>query len=194
MLNLISAILFSFSANLDNIAIGISYGIKKIHIPNITTFFIAIFTTVFTLISMLLGKYIILFLNENLANSIGSYFLMLLGIIYIIKEILESFKKKQRSNTKNDIIQNKNKDIINIKIKELTIIVFTLSINNIGAGIAASATGINVFLTCIFSFLSSFVFLIFGNNLGKKVINIYIEKYCNIISAIILILIGFIQL
>lgn len=191
MLDLISAILFSFSANLDNIAIGISYGIKKIHIPNVTTFFIAIFTTIFTLISMMLGRYIILFLDETIANSIGSYLLVLLGSIYIVKEIFESLSKNKRSDDENEIIKTKN--ITNIKIKELIVVVFMLSINNIGAGIAASATGMNILLTCIFSFLFSYIFLLFGNNLGRKVTGNYIEKYCNIISSIILILIGIME-
>lgn len=191
MLNLISAILFSFSANLDNIAIGLSYGIKKIHISNLTTLFIALFTTIFTFASMILGKYIIIFFNENMANSIGSYLLILLGIIYIIKDIIQSFRKNQ-PNEKKEI--TKINDIINIKTKELIVIVFILSINNIGAGIAASATGISILLTCIFSFLFSFLFLLLGNNIGKIVIGKYIEKYCNTISAAILILIGLIQL
>ncbi len=191
MLNLISALLFSFSSNLDNIAIGISYGVKKIHISNLTTLFIALFTTIFTFVSMILGKYIIIFFNENIANSIGSYLLIFLGIIYIIKDIIQNFKKNEQIEEKS--ITKKN-NIINIKIKELIAVVFILSINNIGAGIAASATGISILLTCIFSLLFSFLFLLLGNNIGKIVISKYIEKYCNIISAAILILIGLIQL
>ena len=73
-------------------------------------------------------------------------------------------------------------------------IIFILSVNNIATGIAASATGIDIFVTTVFSFLFSFLFLAIGNNIGKKVISKYIEKYSTLASSIILIIIGLIQL
>lgn len=200
MLNLISAILFSLSANLDNIAIGISYGIKKIHIPYISTFFIAIFTTIFTVLSMILGKSLSMLLNENIINNVSSYVLILFGIFYIIEDLIKSIKTPSKKNTNNlkNIVDkrcyNPSYLLKNIKIKEITNIIFILSVNNIATGIAASATGIDIFVTTVFSFLFSFLFLAIGNNIGKKVISKYIEKYSTLASSIILIIIGLIQL
>ena len=182
MINFICAILFSLAANLDNIAIGISYGLKKIHIPSYTILLISIFTTLFTAVSMLFGI-CLNNLNYTLANSIGAYILIFLGIYTLIKDFI--FKKKHE---KNDITNPKN-----INIKDLTAIIILLSTNNIAAGIAASATGINVVTTSFFSFIFSYFFILIGNNIGKNVLNIYVQKYSNLLSSLLLILLGILQ-
>jgi len=188
LINLLTAILFSFSANLDNIAIGISYGLKKIHINIFKILMISIFTTLFTFTSMFLVKYLINILNEKYANSIGIYLLITIGIYTLTKDIIQKFKCKNMKKTK---IKNQLKSI---DFKELITIILLLSTNNIAAGFAASATGINIVVTAIFSFIFSFVLLLLGNTIGKKIINQSIEKYCNILSSLLLIIIGFIEL
>lgn len=189
MINLISAILFSFSANLDNIAIGISYGLKKIHISIFKILMISIFTTLFTFISMFLGKYLVSILNEKYANCFGAYLLIALGIYTFTKDVFEKIKYKRKR------IKNKTeKELKPIDFRELMTLILMLSTNNIAAGIAASATGVNILATTIFSFLFSFSLLLLGNTIGKNIINKFMEKYCNIISSLILILIGFIEL
>lgn len=187
MINLISAILFGLSANLDNIAIGISYGLKKIHISFFKVFMISIFTTLFTFISMFLGKYLVNLLNENIANSIGAYILIILGTYTILKECIIKLRYRHKR------IKNE-KPIKPIDFKELMTLILILSTNNIAAGIAASAAGINILLTTIFSFIFSFLLLLISNRIGKNILNSFVEKYCNIISSIILTLLGIIEL
>ena len=185
MVNILLAILFSFSANLDNIPIAISYGLKKIHIPYSKILIISIFTTLFTFISMSLGSYLTTILSEKIANSVGSYILIILGIYTIIKEIIDKRKINRCC---------KFEDIEPITFFDTMTIVLILSTNNIAAGIAASAAGLNILITTIFSFIFSFSFLLIGNIIGKNIINKFIEKYCNLISSLILILIGIVQL
>lgn len=187
MINLISAILFSFSANLDNIAIGISYGLKKIHISNYKILMISIFTTLFTFISMYLGDYFSKILNKNIANSLGAYLLIILGIYTLVKDMLN----KNNPITLKDISKCK---IVKICFKDFMTIILMLSTNNIAAGIAASVTGVNILLTIISSFFFSYIFLYIGNKIGKYTINNFIQKNCNLISSLILIIIGIIQL
>lgn len=189
MFEFIYALLFSFSANLDNIAIGISYGIKNIHIPIYKNLLIAIFTTAFTFISMLLGKSLSVFLSENIANYIGAFVLIAIGVFSIMKEI---FSKKDECE---DLTFCKEKKLSMIAIKELVTIIIMLSINNIAAGIAASVAGIHILFTTICTFIFSFVFLFFGNKIGKRVgNNKFVEKYANIFGAFILIIVGILQI
>lgn len=194
MINLISAILFSFSANLDNIAIGISYGLKKIHISLFKILMISVFTTLFTFISMFIGKYLVNILNEKYANSFGAFLLIGLGLYTLVKDILE--KIRYRNNKKNnDKIEKTTENVLKpIIFKELMTIILLLSTNNIAAGIAASVTGVNILATTVLSFIFSFALLLLGNTIGKNIINEFIEKYCNILSALLLIIIGFIEL
>lgn len=185
MVNILLAILFSFSANLDNIPISMSYGLKKIHIPYSKILMISIFTTLFTFISMFLGRYITTIINKQVSNSIGSCILIVLGIYTIIKEIIE--KRNLNRCYKYDNIEP-------ITFFDTMKIVLILSTNNIAAGIAASASGLNILITTLLSFLFCFSFLLIGNTIGKNILNKIIENNCNLISSLILILIGIIQL
>ncbi|MEG2645945.1 MAG: manganese efflux pump [Clostridia bacterium] len=181
-MTLISAILFSFAANLDNIAIGISYGIKKTNIAFLNNLLISVVTTFITYVSMLLGKSIILFFNfESFANLLGATLLIAIGSINLIQDILKkSFKK--------DSI------ISEITFKETLSILFILSSNNVAAGIASSVAGINIFYTTFLTFILGFLFLYIGNTLGKSILNKYIVKYCCFISSLFLIVLGFFEI
>lgn len=187
MINILSAILFSFSANIDNIALGIAYGIKKIHISNIKNFLITLCTSFITIVSMKLGDYIFSFFNERISNSIGSIALILIGTFGILKILYNKYIKKKSIGTEN--FQYKK-----LEFKELMSIVFTLSCNNIAVGFAASVAGIDLITTLISTFIFSFFFLYIGNKLGKNMINKVLSKYSDIIGSLILILIGVIQL
>lgn len=188
MINLISTLLFSFSANLDNIAIGVSYGVKNIHITIYKNLIIAFFTSLFTFFSMFLGNYIAMFLSENFANKIGASLLIIIGSYSLFKELIKKQKTDNNTNIKNEKLKT-------IRFKEIISLILILSVNNIAAGIAASVAGINIILALIFTFLFSFTFLFIGNRIGNRVINNnFIEKYSNIISSLILIFIGLIQI
>lgn len=192
MINLISALLFSFSANLDNIVIGVSYGIKKIHISFSKNIIIAIFTSLFTFVSMYLGKYLSNFLSENIANIIGSSFLIAIGLFSIIKEYIIGKGNKKDDN--GVLVEVRNR-VESIRTKEMVTIILMLSLNNIAAGIAASVVGINILFTTICTFIFSCLFLLIGNKIGRNAINNkFIEKYSTLIASLILILLGVISI
>lgn len=189
MINLITAILFSFSANIDNIAIGISYGIKKIHISIYKNIIIALFTSFFTFLSMYLGSYIAILLSEKVANILGPFVLLIIGFYSIISELV---KKK---NNNDELLVFENRQINVLSFKELATLIFMLSINNIAVGIAASVSGIHILVATISTFLFSLFLLYIGNIIGLKALNNkFIEKYSCFISSLILIIIAIIQL
>ena len=188
MISIISAIIFSFSANIDNIAVGILYGTKKIHISCIYTLIIALCTSIITSGSMYIGKILLNFLNINIANIIGAVGLILIGIIGIIKYIIDKTKKKYEFNNLNETIK-----YTSIKSKDLIVIIFTLSLNNFAAGIAASVAGTLIIPTLISTFFFSFIFMYIGNHLGKKLISNILNNYSELISSFILILLGVIE-
>lgn len=182
MLNILKALAFAFSANIDNIAIGISYGIKKIKIGSKINLIIAILMAIITYITMFVGKSISNLFNINLIHKIGAYSLILIGTYLLFKEIFFKIKEKD------------NEELSNLTLKNILIIVFTLSTNNIATGIAASMIGINIYLTFLFTFIFSFLLLYIGNKIGRNILNKRIEKYSNILSALILIILGLFQI
>lgn len=182
MLNILKALAFAFSANIDNIAIGISYGIKKIKIGSKINLIIAILMAIITYITMFVGKSISNLFNINLIHKIGAYSLILIGTYLLFKEIFFKIKEKD------------SEELSNLTLKNILIIVFTLSTNNIATGIAASMIGINIYLTFLFTFIFSFLLLYIGNKIGRNILNKRIEKYSNILSALILIILGLFQI
>lgn len=200
MLNIISCILFSIAANFDNIIIGMLFGLKKIHIPLTKNIFISLFTTVITVIAMLFSNFLFLVFDAKIINLIGSISLLTIGFTGIIVNILKkgflsNKKKNENENENNNNDKKENEISINsLKIKNLITIIFSLSINNIGTGIAASATGINIIFSFFSNLVSSFFALLIGNNLGKNILNSYITKYSDVICYLLIIFLGVIQL
>jgi putative sporulation protein YtaF len=89
MSTFLSALLFSLSSNLDNLVVGIAYGIKKINMKLLANLIIAIITSTGTFLAMSLGSYISAFLSEYIANILGSAVIIILGLYFVIQSILK---------------------------------------------------------------------------------------------------------
>ena len=101
----ISACLFAISANIDNLVVGLSYGLKKIRISVFQNIIIAVISGVGTAISIYLGKIIVSFIPENLPKILGACILILIGAWPIIKSIV--YRKEKIRN--NDVYNNPEK-------------------------------------------------------------------------------------
>lgn len=202
MTNLFTAILFSISSNLDNIVIGIAYGIKKIKIGLLSNLLVAIITTFGTFISMEVGKWLTNWLPSNITKIIGSGIITLLGLYFLMHSIINLLIKNKKikiislKNSENMVEYAEQTDKNNsyeIETKEAIAIGFGLMFNNIGTGIAASASGISILETCIFTFILSTLFILSGYLLGNKILGKFLGKYSPLISGILLIVLGIFQ-
>jgi len=199
---LLSALLFSLSSNLDNIVVGIAYGIKKIKIGIIANLIIAIVTSTGTFLSMSLGVYISKFLPHSIANALGAGAIIILGGYFVIQSIIKLVNNK---NSKElalkdiaDMIEYAEKsDLDNsgdINIKEALLVAFGLTFNNLGTGVAASITGVSIQFTVISTFILSILTIMFGETVGNHVFGNFLGKYAPLISGILLIILGIIEL
>lgn len=189
MIKIIPAIIFSIASNLDNILLGISFGINKIKIKETIILLISFFTTIFTFLTIYLGNFLCNhFLDLKLTKYIGGFFLIYLGISSLIKHFFESKDCELESiNSKIKLIEENNK----ISKKDLFYLILILSSNNISVGLASSVSNISVFLVVFFCFIFSFIFLLIGNIIGIKFNKCtFIQKYCNIISYIFFFILG----
>lgn len=198
---ILSALLFSISSNLDNIVVGIAYGIKKIKIGIIANIIIAAVTTIGTFLSMSVGSYISTFLPQSVTNALGAVVIIFLGIYFVAQSII-----KLRNNTKSnelalkditDMIEYAEKsdldDSGNINIKEALLIAFGLTFNNLGTGVAASITGVSIQFTVIATFILSIITIIIGEAIGNHILGEILGKYAPLISGILLIILGIIE-
>ena len=195
---ILSALLFSLSSNLDNVVVGIAYGVKKIRIEVISNLIIAIVTSVGTFLSMSVGAYISKFLPHFIANDLGAVVIIILGIYFVTQSIIKFMTK---TNSKElalkditDMIEYAEKsDLDNsgdISIKEALIVAFGLTFNNLGTGVAASITGVSIRFTVMFTFILSILTIIFGEAVGNHVLGKFCGKYAPLFSGLLLIILG----
>lgn len=187
---LITAFLFSLSSNIDNLIIGVSYGIKEEKIPIFQNIIIAVITTLGTFIAMIAGKLIQKYISNEVGNIIGAVVIILMGMYFVLVSIKEIKGKKKTSENFHEQVSVQQ----NIKIKDSILLGFALASNNLGVGVAASVMGLSIFWVCIFTFITSILTIIIGQELGDHVIGRILGKYDNLISGILLIILGLIEI
>ncbi|MEG0367682.1 MAG: manganese efflux pump [Coprobacillus sp.] len=190
-MRLTSALLFVVSANIDCLAIGLSYGIKAVKINYKSNVFIAIISCLGTLISMSAGTYLAKFISIKAANIMGCIILIGMGVLMLYQYIQERFYQKKTSKSLEDYDQNKSGEI---EGKEVFILACGLAINNMGLGIGASITGIPIFLSCCLTFVVSLIFIQSSQYLGKTYISKRLNQIAPLISAILIIALGIYEL
>jgi len=201
-MNLFSSLLFAISANMDNIVVGLSYGTNKIKVGTASNLLIAFITCIGTVVSMQIGKMIFLFVPTAASNIIGGALLILIGLRSLWKTILEHKQKSIDNQDFNSSVKNcidildapENADLDKsgaIDARESISLALALSINNMGLGIGASLTGLNVFITVLFTFVFSMLTITIGCYLGRHYFSKLLGKYASIIAALLIVLLGF---
>jgi len=207
IMHFFSIILFALSSNIDCFAVGMAYGIKDIHISYRNTLLVSFITFIGTVLSMAFGKSLLYLIPIKIASLLGGSLIICMGLYYFltflwhhIKDIRQ--KNLEESNDTIDItlniaekkaIQKKKQQAI-LNQKELIVLGVALSINNMGLGVGASITGLNLLLTSFASFLCSFFLLYFGNEIGNGRMAHMVGKYAEPISGLIIILLGVLEI
>ena len=173
-MHIFSAVLYAVSANIDALSIGIAYGIKKTHINHQKNFMIAFITMIGTYGAMRFGHFLTNYISLSLADFLGSSLLLLIGIYTVVKSLKECDEI---------IVTNHLSAVKNISLKETLVLSLVLTINNVALGIGA--------ITSLTTFVCSYVFI--GTGQKFKRLN-FKGKYADIISGIILIILGLYEL
>lgn len=198
---IVSALLFSLSSNFDNIVVGLAFGIKKIHLDAVSNLTVAIITTTGTVIAMLFGRWLSGYIPNRIGNDLGAGIIILLGVYFSIQGIVKLLKEKKSGSyamksTKEmaEEIDASVQDKAHIRYREIVVVAFGLTFNNLGTGIAASITGVNIGLTAMCTFVISLIALWFGSKLGGRVVGPLLGDYAPAVSGILLVILGLIEM
>ena len=192
-MQLFSSFLFGVSASLDALIVGITYGIRQIHIRFWHNLLISLITLTGTCLSVVIGGMLMTLLPASFVEIIGGGLLILLGCYYLLKFMISSMKKflKSKKTATAEIQQTSNKTApVALTIAEASFLGITLSANNMGIGLSASIAGLSLAPAAIVTFLCSFLFLLAGNRLGRCRVLQLAEHYADPISGILLIILG----
>jgi len=207
-LHLLTILLLSFSSNLDNVGVGVSYGIRKINIPFTSNLLIALVTSAGTLMSVLLGQSIYLFISAEMTGLLGGGIIIAAGIWVLFQEKFlhrgqEPPEEKQLVAETGlprfgfrQIVSILDNPIIadwdfsgHIDLKEAIALSLGLTINNIPNGVGAGMLGCGALLMTGSVFLFSILTIwigISGGLWGFK----WLGRLTGVISGLILIGVG----
>lgn len=178
-MSIISSFIFALSVNIDSFILGMSYGIRKVHITFLQNLLISLISFAGTFLSLSLGSRILTLLPASLAGYIGSGILLLLGIFYIVKPLLRPSADLHAESLR-----------MTLPYREIFLIGTALSLNNIGIGIGASMSGILLLPTVIITFLISVLLLPAGNHLGSTSLLRLSSRYADLLSGLMLLLLA----
>ena len=172
-MHLISSVLFALSANIDTLIVGISYGIK---------------TFAGTIFSIYMGLQLTLFIPASVAQRIGCIVLIVLGLYYTVKSMIEYRQGKlPPDDWDNPEAEPPDKTIT---LREAVLIACALTVNNMGMGIGASISGMKLIPTSIATLLICMVFLYTGNKIGRIGVSGVLKRWAGPVSGVILIVLG----
>jgi putative sporulation protein YtaF len=211
-LHLVTILLLSLSSNLDNIGVGVSYGVRKINITFTSNLLIALITSSGTFLSILLGQGIYLFISAEMAGLLGGSIIIAAGIWVIFQEKAMHRGKEPQEEKQlvaetglsrfgfRQIVSILNNPVIadwdfsgHIDLKEATALALGLTINNIPNGVGAGMLGLSLILTTISVLFFSIITIWIGISSGHFGFH-RLGKSTGVISGLILIFIGVCQI
>lgn len=198
--HILSSLLLALSSNVDNLAVGVAYGVKKLKISFSANLLIAIVSATGTIVSMLFGAAIGKFLPNDIANSMGSVALIAIGCWGILGAIKTQRQIKSNKEIPSDefsyttYVDDPARIDVDysrkIEFREAWVLAFALTMNNLASGIGAGISGLNIPLTATLTYAFSLLTVTWGYWLGDsltfKITGIWLE----LLSGLLMIILG----
>lgn len=206
-MQIFSSLLFGVSASLDALILGISYGIRKVHITFWQNLFISLITLSGTCLAIGFGRWQSVLLQNllpglsdsiPLERCIGSMALILFGLYYLFKFMLSLCKKCVEISDCASLISCDAQESTtslgdcssHLALKDSLLLGLALSVNNMGIGLGASIAGLSLLPAAISTFLFSAIFLELGNCLGKSHLSDFLGQAATPVSGLLLLGLG----
>jgi putative sporulation protein YtaF len=211
MFQSVSLILLALAVSLDSFSVGLTYGLRKMHIPIRSVIIIAICSATTLMVAMGVGNLITLFLSPAIAESIGGIVLVGIGA-WVLYQFFKPSKK--------DSSIKEEKMIVKLEIKSLGVVIHilrkpmaadfdqsgtitgiealllgvALSLDAFGAGIGAALLGYSPLMMAVAVALMSSLFLTFGIKFGQLFSKVKWVQKCSFLPGILLIMLGIFKL
>ena len=192
-MQIIPSLLFGISASLDALLVGISYGIRGARIRFWQNLLISLITLAGTCLSVGLGAKLTYFLPDSALHSAGSVILILFGLYYIIKFMINQIKKYRKDRELTATQCSGEESSASMTLPEACALGCALSANNMGIGLSASIAGLQLLPAATVTFLFSLSFLYVGNRLGRCRILRLAGCFSDLLSGLLLVLLGILE-
>jgi len=200
-MHLITILLIGIIANIDNFAIGSSYGLKKINISFTSNFIISFLSMFFSFLALLVGNWMTHSITIDFANALGGCLLFIIGAF----TIASTFFEKSRSFTKSPfpflkvLYHPKKADLDDnhkISTKEALLLGISLALNSITTSFSVALTDSSFLIYTLSIGIFSYVFIIFGIKIGEVLQGKLsgLELMAPLLSGFLLIFIGCLEI
>lgn len=185
----LTILLIGIAANIDNLGISVSYGLKSIKVPFLYNVIISIISMICAFFSIAVGSFLSNYLSQSIANFAGGSLIIGLGVWFIITSPLFTKNDVTRTEITRPVLSNLDKTKT-ITLKESFFLGFVLSLNCLTIGFGAGITGVPSLFTSISIGVFSLISISIGVMLGNKLGNTIFGNYSNSIAGLLLIVIG----
>jgi len=196
---------FTFSSSIDNLGVGLSYGIRKINVRFDKNILISIICFLMSMAGITFGVWLSKILPGMLPVVIGAILLCIIGIRIILlakprKQETSKVNKNNANNNVQDILRNPEDAQFNksgeIGWGEAVLLGIALAANALTNGVGAGLLGLSPLVISILAAIGSFITVWLGVKLGSKVADVRIGSFTvgqfgTIISGVMLIIIAF---
>lgn len=184
---LIPIVFFVVSSNLDNLVIGLSYGLKGIAIGPGANLLIGLITLAGTVLSMGVGKGLLLLLPQGMAELLGSLAVLAIGLWLLLGWL----RRRGSAPWPQEGAERFDRDCSKrIEAGEALALGAALTVNNMGLGIGASAMGLGILATSLGSCLCSILCLHMGNRVGRSWLSGVVGRYAEPLSGLLVLAMG----
>ena len=177
-MHIVTEIMIGVAANLDNMVIGISYGLSGKRMKWVQNAFLAFISGGFSAAAGALAQ-LLIFRLTNVAAAFGTILLIIMGVYTII----DGFRH-------NKVVTERNKKTSWIETFCLGVI---LGINCIPVSFGAGLSSVPWPSLSLAITICSFIFVAVGNYIGYFARRCYTQKWINIVSGVLLIVTGVLE-
>lgn len=212
-MSILTAFFIALSSNLDNVGVGSSYGTRGINIPFITNLLIAFVTGTGTLLAMVLGNQVFLFLSAEWAGIFGGVILLGAGIWVMIQQVKMKSQRKTETTPPCSPADLAHKPLWrrlllildhpfladqdfsgHIDLKEGAVLGLALTLNNLPNGVAAGMLKLPILSTTLLVVVLSILTIWVGIGIGMNIGTHWLGKRAGVASGLILMGIGVLEI
>jgi putative sporulation protein YtaF len=188
--------------NLDNLGVGIAFGVARIRLGPLINLWIALLTFVMTGVAVLFGNHLGSLLALPLAHALSAAILCGMGIWMLLAtprpdgperppEDAGRVSLRQILSDPTRADQNRSRDI---DAREATLLAVAVSLNNLGGGVGAGLAHLSALWTALSSAMVSFLVVWLGAWAGGRLGGARLGKQAQTIAGSLLVLVGLWQL
>ncbi len=206
--HLLTAILLALASNLDNVGVGIAYGMRRVRVPLGSNILIAAITATGTLASILFGNTVGRFLSHGVASILAGAVLIGMGAWVVVREVRTLYQKdhhapdqapngpseggylSQVHSIRTNPLSADSDRSGQIDFREATLLGLALTPNNLVNGAAAGMMNLSVAVLVLLVFAFSVVTIWGGIEVGQLCGKRWLGSIAGVASGALLILVG----